>query len=151
MTVSVCTAEEVPQLVASAVGLFAEDGGRHDPSVDVGWPAREGESYYAALVEDPAVLCLLVPGGGGHLVGRLCRPNPLRPGVVTADLESLRVDAGHRRAGIGAELVAAFFAWAKENGATETKVKAFAANEGALEFYRAQGFEPFEVILRRTS
>jgi GNAT superfamily N-acetyltransferase len=84
-------------------------------------------------------------------VGRLRGPNALRPGAVTADLESLRVDAGHRRAGVGRELVAAFFAWAEENGANETRVKAFAANQGALEFYRAQGFEPFEVTLRRTA
>ncbi|MFG1647561.1 GNAT family N-acetyltransferase [Amycolatopsis sp. NPDC049252] len=151
MTVSVCTAEEVPQFVASVAGLFAEDGGRRDPFMDTGWPDREGEAYYAGLVKDPACLCLLAPGGGGHLVGRLRPPNPLRPGAVTADLESLRVDAGHRRAGIGGELVAAFFAWARENGANELRVKAFAANESALEFYRAQGFEPFEVTLRRTA
>ncbi|MFJ1759400.1 GNAT family N-acetyltransferase [Amycolatopsis sp. NPDC088138] len=150
MTVSVCTAEEVPQFVVSVAGLFAEDAGRHDPFMDTGWPAREGEAYYADLVKDPAALLLLAPGGGGHLVGRLRPPNPLRPGAVTAELESLRVDAGHRRAGIGGELVAAFFAWAKENGANELRVKAFAANAGALEFYRAQGFEPFDVTLRRT-
>jgi GNAT superfamily N-acetyltransferase len=151
MTVSVCGTEDVPQLVASASALFAEDGGRHDPFMDTGWPAREGESYYVDLVKDPACLCLLASEGKGHLVGRLRGPNSLRPGAVTADLESLRVDAGHRRAGIGRELVAAFFAWAAENGATEMRVKAFAANGDALGFYRAQGFEPFEVTLRRTA
>jgi GNAT superfamily N-acetyltransferase len=151
MTVSVCTVEEVPQFVASVAGLFAEDGGVRDPFMDTGWPAREGEAYYIDLVKDPACLCLLADGDGGHLVGRLRGPNALRPGAVTADLESLRVDAGHRRAGVGRELVAAFFAWAEENGANETRVKAFAANQGALEFYRAQGFEPFEVTLRRTA
>ncbi|WP_328616082.1 GNAT family N-acetyltransferase [Amycolatopsis sp. NBC_00355] len=151
MTVSVCTPEEVPQLVASVAGLFAEDGGVRDPFMDTGWPAREGTAYYIDLVKDPGCLCLLAAGGGGHLVGRLCRPNPLRPGAVTAELESLRVDPGHRRAGVGGELVAAFFAWAAESGANETRVKAFAANRGALEFYRAQGFEPFDITLRRTA
>jgi GNAT superfamily N-acetyltransferase len=151
MTVSVCGTEDVPQLVVSVAGLFAEDGGARDPFMDIGWPAREGEAYYIDLVKDPACLCLLASEGKGHLIGRLRGPNALRPDAVTADLESLRVAAGHRRAGVGAELVAAFFAWAAENGANETRVKAFAANQGALEFYRAQGFEPFEVTLRRTA
>jgi GNAT superfamily N-acetyltransferase len=151
MTVSVCRPEDVPELLASAAALFAEDGGRRDPFMDTGWPAREGTPYYADLVDDPACLCLLAPGGAGHLVGRLRGPNLLRPGAVRAVLESIRVAPEHRRTGLGGELVAAFVAWAEENGVNEMTVQAYAANHGALDFYRAQGFEPFEVTLRRTA
>lgn len=146
MTVSVCVPEDVPELVKSAAGLFAEDAGQHDPRMDLGWPDREGAAYYAKLVDDPDCLCLLA--GGGHLIGRLRPPNELRPGAVTAVLESMRVGPAHRRSGIGAELVAAFFAWAREKGADEILVQAYAANEPAIAFYRAQGFEPFELTLR---
>lgn len=51
MTVSECRSEDVPELVASAGALFAEDGGRHDPFMDTGWPAREGTACYADLVD----------------------------------------------------------------------------------------------------
>ncbi|MEV4052969.1 GNAT family N-acetyltransferase [Amycolatopsis sp. NPDC049688] len=146
MTVSRCTPEDVPELVRSAAGLFAEDAGRHDPRMDLGWPAREGAAYYAKLVDDPDCLCLL--GGGGHLVGRMRPPDPLRPGTVTAVLESMRVGPEHRRSGIGGELVTAFLAWATEKSADEITVRAYAANETAIAFYRAQGFEPFELTLR---
>jgi GNAT superfamily N-acetyltransferase len=146
MTVSRCTPEDVPELVRSAAGLFAEDAGRRDPRMDLGWPAREGAAYYAKLVDDPDCLCLLA--GGGHLAGRLRPPNPLRPGAVTAVLESMRVGPEHRRSGIGGELVAAFLAWTGEKGANEVVVRAYAANEPAIAFYRAQGFEPFELTLR---
>lgn len=146
MTVSRCNPEDVPELVRSVAGLFAEDAGHHDPRMDLGWPAREGAAYYAKLVGDPDGLCLLA--GGGHLVGRLRPPNPLRPGTVTAVLESMRVDPAHRRSGIGGELVTAFLRWAREKGASEVTVQAYAANEPALAFYRAHGFEPFEVTLR---
>ncbi|MEU4248807.1 GNAT family N-acetyltransferase [Amycolatopsis sp. NPDC026612] len=149
MTVSVCTIEDVPELVSSAAGLFAEDAGRHDPFTDTGWPARDGEAYYAGLVEDPQCLCLLAGGGAGHLVGRLRAPNPLRPDAVTAVLESMRVAPGRRRAGVGGSLVAAFLEWARERGANEVTVQAYAQNEGALAFYAAHGFRPFLVTLTR--
>jgi GNAT superfamily N-acetyltransferase len=150
MTVSECRPEDVPELLASAAALFAEDGGRRDPFMDTGWPAREGTAYYAGLVDDPDCLCLLARDGGGHLVGRLRRPNPLRPGAVTAVLESMRVAPERRRTGVGSALVDAFLAWARERGANEMTVQAYAQNDGALAFYRAQGFRPFEVTLART-
>lgn len=150
MTVSECRPEDVPELLASAAALFAEDGGRRDPFMDTGWPAREGAAYYADLVGDPTCLCLLARDGGGHLIGRLRRPDPLRPGAVTAVLESMRVAPDRRRTGVGGALVDAFLAWARERGANETTVQAYAQNAGALAFYEACGFRPFLVTLART-
>jgi GNAT superfamily N-acetyltransferase len=150
MTVSECRPEDVPELVASAAALFAEDGGRHDPLMDTGWPAREGEAYYAGLVDDPECLCLLAGAGAGHLVGRLRRPDPVRPGAVTAVLESMRVAPERRREGVGGALVDAFLAWARAHGANEMSVQAYAQNAGALAFYRAHGFRPFLVALTRS-
>lgn len=149
MTVSVCSAEDLPALVASAAALFAEDGGRHDPFMDTGWPDREGPGYYAGLIADPDCLCLLARDGGGHLVGKLSRPDPLRPGVVRAVLESIRVAPERRREGVGGALVDAFLAWARERGANEVSVTAFAGNEPALAFYDSHGFRPFLVTLTR--
>ncbi|MGW3962779.1 GNAT family N-acetyltransferase [Amycolatopsis sp. NPDC005003] len=150
MTVSECRAEDVPVLLASAAALFAEDGGRHDPFMDTGWPAREGEAYYAGLVDDPQCLCLLADGGAGHLIGRLRRPDPLRPDAVTAVLESMRVAPERRREGVGGALVDRFLTWARERGANEMTVQAYAQNTGALDFYRAHGFRPFLVALTRS-
>jgi GNAT superfamily N-acetyltransferase len=152
MTVSVGVTEEVPELVASAAALFAEDAGTHDPRMDLGWPAREGAAYYKDLVAAENALCLLARSGGtvaGHLIGRLMPVSSLRPGAVRAVLESMRVAAERRREGVGEALVAAFVAWARERGANELAVQAYAHNDGALAFYRAQGFRPFEVRLAR--
>ncbi len=118
--------------------------------MDTGWPAREGAGYYADLVRDPDCLCLLAGAGGGHLVGRLRRPDPLRPGAVTAELESMRVAPERRREGIGGSLVDAFLSWARARGANEMTVQAYAQNAGALDFYAARGFRPFLVTLTRS-
>ncbi|GAB3145363.1 GNAT family N-acetyltransferase [Amycolatopsis sp. NPDC004378] len=150
MTVSVCVAEDVPELLKSAAALFAEDGGRRDPYMDTGWPAREGAAYYAGLIDDPDCLCLLVPGGAGHLIGRLLPPDPLRPEAVRAELESMRVAPDRRREGLGAALVDTFLTWAGDRGANEVTVQAYARNETALAFYETRGFRPFLVTLTRT-
>jgi GNAT superfamily N-acetyltransferase len=148
----ICATEElIPELVASVGALFAEDGGRHDPGMDTDWPRRDGAAYYRDLIDDQAGLGLLARLDGttaGHLVGRL-RTSDIRPGARIAVLESMRVDERFRRAGVGSALVAEFTKWADQNGATEFRVTAFAANDRAIAFYRSHGFEPFELTLRR--
>lgn len=145
------TPESVPQLVASATGLFAEDGGRRDPYLDVAWPRREGAAYFADLVHRNDSLCLLAhsPAGSaiGHLIGRIRRPDPLRPDAVVGVLESLRVDPAHRETGVATALTEEFFAWARKSGANQASVTAYAANESAISFYRSRGFVPFELTL----
>lgn len=150
-TIARVTTELIPELVASVGALFAEDGGRHDPRMDTGWPARHGADYYRGLIGSETAICLLARADdatAGHLVGRL-GSNELHPGAKVAVLESMRVDGSCRRSGVGSALVAEFFEWAARNCATEFKVTAFAANETAIAFYRSHGFAPFELTLRR--
>jgi GNAT superfamily N-acetyltransferase len=155
MSVSVCVTEDVPELVQSVAGLFAEDAGRRDPLMDTGWPDREGSAYYAELIEDPDALCLLARAEGGsaagHLIGRLPPASPLRPGAVRAVLESIRVAPEHRRRGVGGALVDAFVAWARKRGANELAVQAYAQNDSAIAFYGTHGFRPFELKLVRAA
>ncbi len=149
MTIVHATEELIPELVASVGALFAEDGGRHDPSMDADWPARDGAAYYRELLDTG--LCLLARADdqpAGHLAGRL-RTSEIRPGTRVAVLESMRVAEQCRRTGLGSDLVAEFTEWATRNGATEFRVTAFAANEAAIAFYRSHGFAPFELTLRR--
>ncbi|MFI9383672.1 GNAT family N-acetyltransferase [Kutzneria sp. NPDC052558] len=149
MDIVAVTEDLIPALVTSVAALFAEDGGRHDPWMDTGWPDRAGAAYYRGRLDGQ--LCLLAREHGrtvGHLVGRL-GSSELRPGATVAVLESMRVDESVRRDGVGSALVGEFTAWASRARATEFRVTAFAANEGAIGFYRSRGFEPFEVTLRK--
>ena len=81
-TVRPARPEDIPGLVASSAGLFAEDAGTRDPSVDVDWPRRHGAESSAAALADPARLVLAVDHGGevvGHLTGTLTEPSAVRP------------------------------------------------------------------------
>jgi len=150
VTVSAATQDDTGSLVTSVAGLFREDGGRHDPLRDLGWPAREGAGYYAALVDDRTCLVALARDSGnviGHLIGRLHGPGGTLSGCI-AELESMRVAPGFRRAGVGTLLVQHFLTWARGCGAQRASVTAYVGNDAAQRFYARHGFVPSSITSR---
>jgi ribosomal protein S18 acetylase RimI-like enzyme len=149
-TVSVAGPDDLDAFVGSVAGLFREDGGTHDPAMDVSWPARDGAAYYGGLLADPDCLLAVARDGDrvvGHLVGKLLEPDDLRRQRF-AVLESIRVDPAARGHGAGGQLVSLFLDWARGRGAEQASVTAFAANAAAQRFYRRHGFTPMSVTLR---
>ncbi|PWI13765.1 GNAT family N-acetyltransferase [Streptomyces sp. Act143] len=145
-------AEDIPGLVASSAGLFAEDGGTRDPAINVDWPREHGAQSFAAAIEDPARLVLVVDHGGqvvGHLMGSVTGPTDKRR-ITSATLISMYVSPAHRRARAGARLMGEFLAWAKGAGAEQAEVTAYSANTDAIRFYERSGFGPQLLTLRRT-
>lgn len=150
ITVNAAKHDDIGPLVASVAALFREDAGRYGSLIDMDWPAREGTAYYSALLNDETCLVVLARDGGqvmGHLIGKLSGPGPLQTGRL-AVLESMRVAPGSRRAGVGSVLVQHFFAWARDRGAQEASVTAYAANDAAQCFYGRHGFAPRSVTSR---
>jgi ribosomal protein S18 acetylase RimI-like enzyme len=144
-------AEDIPGLVASSAGLFAEDGGTRDSSVNVDWPREHGARSFAAALEDPARLVLAVEYDGqvvGHLMGSVTGPTEKRT-VTSATLVSIHVRPEHRRARAGDRLVEEFLDWARRQGAEHAEVTAYAANTGAIRFYERGGFAAMTVTLRQ--
>ncbi|MGW3116534.1 N-acetyltransferase family protein [Streptomyces sp. NPDC001107] len=144
-------AEDIPGLVASSAGLFAEDGGTRDGSVNVDWPREQGAQSFAAALEDPARLVLAVEHDGqvvGHLMGSVTGPTAMRT-VTSATLVSIYVRPEHRRARAGDRLVEEFLDWARRQGAEHAEVTAYAANADAIRFYERSGFTAMTVTLRQ--
>jgi GNAT superfamily N-acetyltransferase len=150
VAVSAATQDDIQSLVASVAELFREDGGRHDSLRDLDWPARQGAAYYSALVDDRTCLLALAREGDdviGHLIGRLHGPGGTFTGRI-ADLESMRVAPDFRRSGVGSLLVRHFLTWAREGGAQQASVTAYAANDAAQRFYERHGFVPKSITSR---
>ncbi|MDH6605497.1 GNAT superfamily N-acetyltransferase [Streptomyces sp. SAI-208] len=151
LTVRRARTDDIPGLVASSAGLFAEDAGTRDPSVDVDWPREHGAASFTTALADPGRLVLVVVHEGevvGHLTGSLTEPSAVRP-VKSATLNGLYVRPAHRRSRAGARLVADFLAWAEAQGARQAEVAAYSANPEAIRFYERQGFGAHAVTLRR--
>jgi GNAT superfamily N-acetyltransferase len=150
VTVHEAGPDDLDAAVESVAGLFREDAGTRDPTVDVGWPAVEGADYCTALMGDGSCLLALAGDGErvvGHLVGKLSGPDSYRRQRV-AVLESMRVHPGFRGAGVGSLLVQHFLDWARDREAVQASVSAYAANEAAVRFYTRHGFTPTTTTMR---
>jgi ribosomal protein S18 acetylase RimI-like enzyme len=90
---------------------------------------------------EPVGYAMVSVGGGAPSWGGL--------GDRTAEIETLSVLESERGAGVGAELTQAAIDFARERGAGSILVAAAHSNEGALSFYRREGFEDFYVLLSR--
>lgn len=142
-------------LIGSLAGLWRDDAGRHDPTVNPSWPHETGAAYLHDLAADSDAVLLAArsskPGTGpvvGHLVGRFRARNDFRV-VPSAELESMQVDAGLRGHGVGSLLVGAFLAECARRGSVRVTVTANAGNTAAQAFYRRHGFEPATVTFVR--
>ena len=141
--------EDLAGLVASSVGLFAEDAGTRDPATDTKWPLAHGEAAFTRSIGDADTLVLVAVVGDavvGHLTGVLSDGGDTRPGRI-ATLRSMFVRPEHRSGGVGARLVTEFRAWAGGAGADRMTVTAYATNDAAQRFYQRQGFVPMFVSL----
>lgn len=94
----------------------------------------------ALFLADPEVRAWIAEDNGsvvgfvyGHAIRKRAGP------AVEVLLYEIGVRAAHRRRGVGRALMKALLDWAGELGARETWV--LAGNPGAVEFYRACGFE----------
>lgn len=150
--VRLATVADLAGLVASSSALFAEDAGTRDPATDTRWPAIHGEKAFAdSIAGDDSLVMVAVNDDKvvGHLTGVLSEGGETRPGKV-ATLRSMYVRPEHRSGGVGAQLVAEFRKWAKENHADRLTVTAYAVNEAAQRFYQRHGFTPMFLTLEGT-
>lgn len=98
------------------------------------------EAEYAAIAQRRKAECvqreLFIAESKGELIG-------FAVGSVVdhlAELESVAVDAGARRSGIGKALCRAVVDWAGAQGAQSVELEVRAASRGAIELYRSLEF-----------
>ena len=137
-------ADDIPGLVASSTGLFAEDAGTRDDTMNIRWPAEFGAAAYTSTLADPDRAVFVADADGsvaGHLTAYVTEASDIRP-VRMATLMSMYVFPEHRSSGVGGRLVDAFKEWAASHGAQRLTVTAYAANADAIRFYQRNGFAP---------
>jgi GNAT superfamily N-acetyltransferase len=148
VTVRRATVADIDGLVASITGLFAEDSVR-DRLRNPGWPRGHAADDETENIANPDMLVLLAERDGsviGHLTGGFYAASAMWT-APRAYLISMHVMAAWRGQDVGAQLVECFRSWAKEKGAVQLRVTAYAANTGAIRFYQRLGFAPLETTL----
>lgn len=148
-TIRAAKPSDLAAWVECSAQLFAEDAGTRDTTMNLDWPRQHGADGFSSGLDDAERLLLVAVASGGvaaTLSAKLGEATAVRP-VRVATLVSLYVRPQHRGGGVGAGLVERFRRWARDAGADRVAVTAYAANEGAVRFYRRQGLVPFHVTL----
>ena len=149
IVVAKATQADIPGLVQCAIGLFAEDAGTRDSTIDAEWPAKHSEQSLSQAIGDPSRLVLAARQAAdviGSLSGVLEPATAMRP-IRMATLLSLYVRPHHRNNGVGAALVGHFRSWARQQNASRIAVTAYTTNETAIGFYQRTGFTPYTLTL----
>jgi GNAT superfamily N-acetyltransferase len=148
VTVRKATAADIEGLVASITELFAVDSVR-DRLRNPDWPQAHAAGDETENIANPDMLVLLADRDGsviGHLTGSFHAASAMWT-APRAYLISMHVMAAWRGQHVGSQLVEYFGSWAKEKGAVQLRVTAYAANTGAIRFYQRHGFAPLETTL----
>jgi len=92
-----------------------------------------GQAVYMALVDGAAV-------GFVNVVLREALPLEILAPRLFAVIDSIGVNAHFRKAGIGQALMERAEQWALEQGAGSVELNVFEFNQGAISFYKRQGY-----------
>ena len=116
-------------------------------------PART-RSWFESVLRDRNQ-CLRVAEIDGRAAGYIhgtIRETPPDPVLVPrrfAKLDGMGVDERYRRRGTGRMLLDALRRWAEECGADSLELNVHDFNRGAMEFYRAEGFDDFRHLMKK--
>ncbi|MFP8877495.1 MAG: GNAT family N-acetyltransferase [Myxococcota bacterium] len=117
-------------------------------------PGAEAEvrELLRAQLRDPDAAAWLVldePQLVGYAAARVDRAPAIHPEQMRAEITDLWVPEGWRRRGVGCELAARAFEWARERGAERIEVRVSPRNLPGQGFWAAQGFGDFMDVLQR--
>lgn len=129
--------------------LFELEFDKFNPALRVGWSFEEqGESYFVSMLTNELVYIAVAQDKiVGYLAGRI----NVQGSYVTktlAEIDNMFVLEAYRRYGIGSKLINAFKQYCLQHDIEELKVTASSKNVDAIDFYRKNGFEDFEITLK---
>lgn len=119
--------------------------------------ATRAESEWRRVLADPTAAVLVAATGPsaalplGFITVRVY-DTPADPAMVPrrrGHVETLVVDADHRRRGIGRRLLAEATDWARGQGAVELVLTTWSGNSGADAFYERLGYQVLSRVLHR--
>lgn len=112
---------------------------------------KHGIKYLNQRIEGKRCICIVAEVDekiAGYTTATIMKSISWRPGRHVA-MENLIVNKNYRNQGIGAKLIEAFFAWAKEVKADFAEVHSYYNNERAQSLYKRSSFIPFTLALER--
>lgn len=130
--------------------LFEKEYREFDDSLKVSWPfEKEGENYFRDVIDNHYTIVAIVNENVvGYLAGSLNIQNSYNTTSI-AELDNMFIEEEYRNQGIGKSLIQNFIEYCNKNNIDEIKVTASFKNKNAIQFYIRNGFEEFELTLKK--
>ena len=128
--------------------LFKLEKENFDPTLIVDWPlSEEGKNYFEDLIKNEYVIIAIEDENIiGYLAGTINEKGSYEL-IQYGEINNMLVDNNYRGSGIGKQLINCFKEYCKNKNITNLKVVASAKNLNAIDFYKKQGFEDFNLTL----
>ena len=128
--------------------LFELEKENFDSTLILDWPlSEEGKKYFEELINNEYVI-VAIKGEDviGYLAGSMNEKGSYEL-IQYGEINNMLVDDKYRGLGIGKQLINKFKEYCKDKNITNLKVVTSAKKKNAIEFYRKQGFNDFDITL----
>ena len=128
--------------------LFKLEKENFNPTLVENWPlTEEGKEYFKNLIEDSHVIVAVLDNGiVGYLAGSINEKGSYEE-IQYGEVNNMFIKSECRGYGVGNLLINDFKKYCISNGIKNLIVTASAKNNNAIEFYRKNGFNDFNVTL----
>ncbi len=151
MEIRKATIDDLQEIQRLNLLLFKKEAKEYDSTLNTDWTFSEpGKKYYTDKIKDKKSLALIAEEKDkivGYLVGGIRKVHNYRNIKLMTELENMLVLEGYRSKGIGLSLMKEFVKWSEELGVSRIHVEASAANLGAINFYKKNGFKECNLSL----
>lgn len=126
--------------------LFKLEKENYDSTLVSDWPlTQEGKKYFEDLIENHyVIIATLNEKVIGYLAGSINERGSYEE-IQYGEINNMLVDEKCRGLGVGKLLIDSFKKYCKDNNIENIKVEASAKNINAINFYKKNGFEEFNV------
>ena len=123
-----------------------------DQTINENYPIqKDGEEYFKERIENGYALVADVDNKiVGYLIGGISEASDYRNISKIAEAENMYVLEEYRSFGIGGKLFQEFIDWCKAKGIERMKVVVSSKNTKAIDFYKKEGFEDYDITLEKT-
>ena len=128
--------------------LFKLEKENYDSTLVSNWPlTNEGKLYFEDLINNHYVIVAILNDEiVGYLAGTINEKGSYEE-IQYGEINNMLVKDECRGYGIGKMLINNFKDYCRENNVYNVKVEASAKNENAINFYKKNGFEEFNITL----
>ena len=130
--------------------LFKLEKENFDPTLVENWPiSEEGKKYFENLIEEAyVIIAILNDKIIGYLAGSINEKGSYEK-IQYGEVNNMFINTEYRGYGIGKLLINDFKKYCVSNNIKDLTVTASAKNINAIDFYRKNGFNDFNITLTK--